>query len=362
MSQGLPNINIAFRSEAVASIARMAKGIVAVIVRDAMVAQPDTPSFYALGSVLELPTALGQINRDFVSQAFLGYVSQPRRVLLYVLPDDAADISDALTFLVTQVFDYLVCPPDVSPADVALAVAWIKAERQNHNAIYKAVLPNAAADHEAIVNFTTEGIEVGDKTYTAAGYCSRIAGLLAGTPIAISATFATLPEVRNVVRLTQDEGDAAVDAGEFILIHDGQKVKTGRAVNSLQTLTADHGAPFQKIKIVEIVDIIQHDLRRAIADNYIGKRSNSYDNKLVLVTAIQVYFDQMERDDVLGRNTSEVDIDTAEQELYLRSIGVDTSDMTAQQIREANTGSEVFILSNISILDAMEDVSVVVNI
>ncbi|MFR1215373.1 MAG: hypothetical protein ACLSCV_12330 [Acutalibacteraceae bacterium] len=36
-----------------------------------------------------------------------------------------------------------------------------------------------AADSEAIVNFTTDSIAVGEKTYQANAFCSRIAGLIA---------------------------------------------------------------------------------------------------------------------------------------------------------------------------------------
>ena len=55
----------------------------------------------------------------------------------------------------------------------------------------------------------------------------------------ISCTYAPLPEVSDVGRLTREAMDAAVDAGKFILFHDGEKVKVARGVNSLQTTTQD---------------------------------------------------------------------------------------------------------------------------
>lgn len=78
-----------------------------------------------------------------------------------------------------------------------------------------------------------------------------------GTPMTISCTYAPLPEVSDVGRLTREAMDAAVDAGKFILFHDGEKVKVARGVNSLQTTTQDKGDAWKKIKMVEVMDMIQ---------------------------------------------------------------------------------------------------------
>lgn len=47
---------------------------------------------------------------------------------------------------------------------------------------------NAAADDEGIINFATDNIEVGAKTYTTAELCCRIARILAGLLLHLSAT------------------------------------------------------------------------------------------------------------------------------------------------------------------------------
>ena len=75
--------------------------------------------------------------------------------------------------------------------------------RDNNEHKILAILPNCDADHEGIINFTTNGIVSGDKTYTAAKYCSRIAGILAGTPLTISATYAPLNELDDCERKTK---------------------------------------------------------------------------------------------------------------------------------------------------------------
>ena len=82
---------------------------------------------------------------------------------------------------------------------------------------------NAAADDEGIINFATDNIEVGAKTYTTAEFCCRIAGILAGLPLNRSATYYTLPEIESITESETPDDD--VDNGKLILINDGTKTK-----------------------------------------------------------------------------------------------------------------------------------------
>ena len=166
----------------------------------------------------------------------------------------------------------------------------------------------------------------------------------------------------DIGRLTREEMDDAIDDGELILVHDGAKVKLGRGVNSLTTTTQEKGEAFRKIKIVETVDMIKNDIRLTAQDNYIGKYANSYDNKCLLIMAIKGYLEELERSGILERGTSVVEIDLEAQEGYLKSSGADTGSMTEQEIKEANTGSRVFLRASIRILDAIEDIDLDITI
>ena len=57
-----------------------------------------------------------------------------------------------------------------------------------------------------------------------------------------------------------------------------------------------------------------------------------------------------------------VDIDVDSQEQWLTAQGIDTSGMSEQEIREADTGSHVFLLVRCKILDAIEDIDIKVEI
>ena len=350
---GLPSIVIAFKSTAAAAIQKSEKGVVALILKDAKAG-----GGHSMTNVTQIPTELGKNNQAYIQRAFTGYVNPPRKVLAYVLPADAAELTDALAWLATQVFDYLAGPPDITEAECGTVASWVKSRRLNDHAVCKAVLPDTAADSEAVVNVTTEDIEAGGELFTPGEYCSRVAGLIAGTPMTIACTYAPLPEVSDIKRLTREEMDAAIDAGRFILYHDGEKVKVGRGINSLVTTTQEKGAMFKKLKVVEALDMIQNDIRTTCEDHWVGKYSNSYDNKLLLCTAIKGYLRTLELEGILEDGGSTVAVDVAAQEAYLQGVGTDTSKMNEQQIKEANTSDKVFLAISLKVLDAIEDIKI----
>lgn len=355
---GLPNINIEFKTAGITAIGRSQKGTVALILRDD---GENTAGAHILTGAAEIPKGLSQENREYVQRAFIGYVSPPRQVILYVLGEAAENLSEATKYLSTVQVDYVAGPESCTKEEAQELALWVKTSRQN-DLIPKAVLPATPADSEGVVNFTATDIQAGEKTYTTAQYCSRIAGLIAGTPMTISCTYAPLPEVTDVKRLPKTELDAAVERGEFVLFHDGEKVKVGRGVNSLVSTNQDKGPAFQKLKLVEAVDMMRADIRKTAQDSYIGKFANSYDNKCLLITAVQGYFETLELEGILDKGKSQVGIDIPRQEAYLKSTGVDTTAMTLQKIKEANTAAQVFLAAGVKILDAIEDINLEITI
>ncbi len=364
----MPTLTVLFQQRAQTAIARSQKGVAALIVRDALTAG----QAWALTSTGQIPEKLGKENQEAIRRVFKGGVNPPRKVLVYCLGAEdtlEAEESDpqaeearpgsgaaALRWLGTQRFDYLAGPADLGEAEAAAIQEWIIRKREDDHVIFKAVLPHTAANNEGIVNFTASGIQAGGDVFDAAAYCGRVAGLIAGTPMKQSVTYAALPEVEDIRRLSSLEEDEAVGRGELILTHDGEKVKFGRGVNSLTTTTG-RSEVWRKIKIVELLDLLQWDLRLAIQDNYIGKFQNSYDNKLLLITAVKLYLQALAKDQLIEEDFV-CDIDVEAQDAYLQSVGVATAEMTEQQIREANTGTYVFLAVDIKPIDAIEDVRI----
>ena len=363
-----PRVSVSFTELGISAITRGDKGTVALIVRDGAVQAP-----FAITQASQVPAVLGKDTQDYIKRTFLGYVTPPKKVIVYVMaPDQAAPaaegeapaaggITEALDYMAAQVFDYICGPADCTAAEAAEIASWVKSQRLNNAAKYKAVLPNHRADNYAIVNFTGDAMTDGTTVWATAAYCSRIAGLLAGTPMKISATYAPLPELSDCARLTREESDTAVGAGELALRWDGRKVKLDRAVTSLVTTSQGMLDSFKKIKIVEIMDLMRTDITSTAEDEYVGKYANSYDNKMLLVTAVRGYFMGLEQSALVQPGYT-VDIDVEEQEQFLASKGVNTEELSGQELREADTGSHVYLKVRCKILDAIEDIDVSVEI
>lgn len=350
-----PLVSVTFTELGISAITRGDKGTVALIVRDEAELAP-----FTISQASQTPEKLGKETQDYIKRTFLGYVNPPKKVIVYVLFADGR-LADALDYMAAQVFDYICGPADCTAEEAADIASWVKSQRLNNGAKFKAVLPNHPADNYAIVNFTGDAMTDGATVWPTAGYCSRIAGLLAGTPMKIAATYAPLPELSDCARFTKEESDEAVGNGELALRWDGRKVKLDRAVTSLVTTSQGMLDSFKKIKIVEIMDLIRTDITATAEDEYVGKYANTYDNKLLLITAIRGYFMGLEQSQLVQPGyTVDLDVDAIEQ--YLMSRGANTGEMTERQLREADTGSHVFVKVRCKILDAIEDIAIKVEI
>ncbi len=351
---GMPSISITFTELAASAVKRGERGIIAMVLKESTVPE-NNPIVCA--SAVDVPKTLSEANQEQIKMALIGYVNAPSKVIVYVIAKEAegekADYTPAFDFLRTIKYNYLVIPTAETDGICQDVVSYVKTERTNSNLI-KAVLPNTTADTEAVINYTTAKAVENDKEYTTEQYCARIAGIIAGTPLSISCTYAPLPELTDCSRLSKAEMDAAVDAGKFIIWWDGEKVKTARGVNSLTTLTSEKNSQFQKIKIVEAMDMIASDIRMTAEDTYLGKYANSYDNKCLLLSAIGNYFDGLQKDSVLSSYTLGIDVDA--NRAYLKGKGVDVDAMSDDEIKQANTGTYVFLTAKLSILDAIEDI------
>lgn len=360
-SIGLPSLTITFQKAARAAANRSKKGFVGVFVRDTQ-----AQGAHQLTNAAGIPTELGEANRAYLSRAFTGTDrGQPSKVVAVVIApgtEDTTALEAGLKLIENQSLDYIAPPPDVTEAEKTLLETWVKERRKNYFT-EKLVEANPAAppDDMGVISFTeTDGaIAAGKTTYTAAEYASRMAGVLAGIPMGMSCTYAPLEELTAVTPRSETEQKTAINGGNLILIHDGQVAKIARGVNSLTTVPATGNADWSRIKIVEGMDLITYYLRTTIQGQYIGRFPNTYDNKCLLLTAIREYFAYLESAGVLNPGESWAEIDLEAQERWLKAQGVETADLTEQQLKEYQTGSWVFIKCGGRLVDAMEDFQVI---
>lgn len=405
-----PKINIKFIDAAKETITRANRGTVALLVADAAPEGVSNP--FDVVTVSDIPNEISDSTKEQIKMALKGYEGiTPAKIIVYcmnqpycytieeLLEMSAADLwklaekegyemrvdkgaeadvvaneilywqtekspealTKALRVFETIRFTYMVIP-NITTSGMQKQVAdWIIKQREINKV--KVVLPNHAGDNEGIINYGNDKNVVAETTvvngeeiitevqYTAEQFCARIAGLLAATPSSYSATYAPLSDVVDCSKI--EDRDQAADKGRFIIFNDGEKIKTSRAVNSLQKTTDTKGDAFKKIRIVEIMDLICNDIRKLTEDEYLGKYPNVYDNKCILISAIDEYLNELERGNMLSSHTVEIDVDA--QREYLKSKGKDVTKMTEEEITKATTGSKVFITGTVAIVDTIED-------
>lgn len=352
-----PKIDITFIEKAKTIIERGERGIVGLILKEQIDERLDETSTNDKSFIVQfesdIPEWITDFNKEQIKLTLIGNVTAPKMVICYVI-NDVSEYNDALAYIKKSKATILAVPTVLTDGMIDTVVSFIKSTREEEHKKIIVVLPfSKTEDYEGIVGCDFEAIS-NDRVYSNEEYCSRIAGLIAGTPLNQSITYATLSDLTDCNRLKEREMDTAVDEGKLILMNDGEKVKVVRGVNTLQSTTKTKGESFKKIKIVSIMDLIYDDILISMRDDYIGKYNNDYDDKCVLMTAINNYFLSLIGDGLITEGKVEIDINAMRE--YLKKKGEDVLEMSEKDIKEANTGSIVYFRGTVKIPDAIEDI------
>lgn len=361
---GLPEISVYFKEKGIAAIESAKRGIILLLLNDASV---QAVTKYTVFDNDDIPETLSEDNKKQIELALIGYQTTPYKIVVLAFPKTGrtADINAKLKAAEALKFTYLVYPEATTEESTTIAT-WIKTQRSQKDNKVKAVLFKTAADNEGIINVTNEYFEVKTKKYTGQQYLSRIAGLICGTPATIACTFAPLPEVTGVEFVDRETLDRRIDAGEFVVFDDGEKIKVARGVNSYVTTVQDKGKSFKKIKLVELMDMVHDDIKKTAEDNYLGKYANSYDNRCLLITAINGYFLELEANSLAEKGKNNCSIDVEATKIYLMKNGRKTKEELKQMkeidIKYENIGDNVFLTAEMSLLDAIETIKLPIHI
>jgi hypothetical protein len=350
MVQTQPKFKVQFKELAVLAIQRQQRGSVVLILKDETT-ENDKIIYRGLGEVKKEDYTADNFNR--LTLAFLG---NPSKVIV-IKAGSKYEITEVLAKL-DYFNNYTLCYPEADETEMTAIQNYIKGVRAKNN-YSRAVLGNATSpDAEYIINFATTDIQAkvnGEvKTFTAGDYTCRVAGALSGLAPSRSLTYFELPEI--VEAPLSAEVDVDVKAGKLIVLHQDGSYKFGRAINSLVTLTDGVTEAFQKIRVLDIMDMIANDIVTTFRTGYVGKYTNNFTNKNRLISAINAYLLGLANEGLLeAENDNAVYISAEKTKLYLEGKGVDTSEMTYNELIRANTGSQVFLDGVCSPTDAMED-------
>lgn len=351
---GMSNITVTFRTAGETLTERNSRGSIFMILRGAVPASNPV----TITEEGEIPSSVSKENSRYIKMALKGAKTAPKKVTVYFVGLEA-EITDALAFAAVHYFDYIVMPTVKSDGLTDTIKDWVIAQKAFGNMI-RAVLPDCEADSQYVINFVTEAVITADGTFTAEQFCPRVAGIIAGTELSHSVTHTAIPEATDCTRLSTAAMDEMVNAGKLFVFFDGEKVKLSRGVNSLQTLSAEQNEQFKKIKPVETMVKIRQDLIRLSEDGYIGKYANTYSNRCILLAVFGDYFDGCMTDGLIS--SYEVSFNVLAIKNAMKKANIDYSDMSDEQIVAYDFGTGVYISAKIRILDAIEDVDMLIEI
>jgi len=346
---GLPIFSIKFTTKAIEAIGLSARGFVAIAIKDATATALSTKTY---SNLAEIPSGTyDDKNYSLIESVFKGSPTKVK-VIVGADPSTFADIQ-ALVMQNAFDIDYFVAPDYV--ADNTAIISFITSKRDS-GAKIKGVLVSTGSDKEYIID--TKITNAKDENDTVLpNQEARVAGIVAGLSPTRSATYFVVNEVETVDEHL--DPDSEIDNGLLIYINDGEKVKIARGVNSFVSLTPEKGALFSKIKNVETMDMISFSVRKVVQDDYVGKFTNSLDNKNLIVTAVNQFLGTLAKENYLNPSfNNECILDLAEHLAYAERNGVDTTGFSETQIKKIDTGDNLYLIINCRLLDTIEDVSI----
>ena len=191
-------------------------------------------------------------------------------------------------------------------------------------------------------------------------YVPTILGMLAGLPMTRSATSFLCGNLKEVSIF--DEIDDVIDKGGFCLYKDEGDIRVARACTSLEEITQDETEDMKDIIIIESMDLMRDDIYSTFK-KWIGKYKNKYDNQVLFFTAINAYFKELEKEDILDKeydNYSEVDVEA--QRLAWLGVGKkEVEEWDDEKVKKSTFKKKVFMKAKIKILNAVEDFKFTIN-
>lgn len=351
---GRPTIDVVFKQLANTAIARSARGIVVLVIRDETNTTFETLELNFLSDLKS--EMFSPDNLDLIKDCFFG---GPSKVII-IRVDEDGELQTALSIASGLSFDYIGCT--FSQADQTVLSNWIKEQAQLKKTFKGITWGTTLADHECVINLCNLKVKFADNRGEQSGekYIPSLLGILAGLPLNKSATYF---KCSNLVSVTEPlDIDLKINEGNLVLFKDEGFVKIAAGVNTLVTLSANKFEDMKQIGFVEAMHIIVKDIKSTFKE-WVGNYKNKYDNQVLFITSVRAYFKTLEGADVLDNQyQNTVDVNVTAQRLAWQSIGKDTSLWDDQQVKNNSYKRSVFLLGDIKILGAIENLALDLNL
>lgn len=306
-----PGMYINFENAALANITGGALGIVGLPVFSYTGGTAVAGKFYKVGSEAVAIELVGSDGAKSVVRVLQGGAAE---VLVYAVPEVVEPATASQQFetirgeFEAREFTVFVYPTDVDTLEQTATKSWVARNREEGKHFLYVAGGDTLADadisignaqsvllsDEYIVNLVN-GVVLPDGTeVSSAEYAPYIAGLIAGTPVNKAITYSELPVADVTKRLKNSEINTALTSGSLVLVKVGDKVRIEQGVTTDSDAT-ERG----KIRKARARQAIATDIPATARDRYIGKVDNNPAGQASLISAVKLYLETMENNNVL---------------------------------------------------------------
>ena len=385
MAIGLPNVQVIFKGLANTAVVRSSRGVACLILKDNTGLEVLASKTKKEKSTEEDIKVMSIIEQDKIVKEYKGftevesadYTTENYKIIEDVFLTDIAKlfvikIPNEKTFddikpFINREINWIAYIGETADEQKKLA-DFVKLENKTRTKRLKAIcynLQEAAADDMHIVNFVNESVTKADGTSLVGyKYLGRLLGVLAGCGMDMSVTYTVLSDLKGIKEIGDTEAiNEAIGKGKFVLINDDDGVRIARGVNSLQTNDKEHTEDMKYITIVEAMDLMYEDIVNTFKKVYLGQFKNSYDNQVLFMSAINSYFRDLAKEEILDpnyNNTTFVDVEK-QREIWISNGKVEAQNWSDIEVKNNTFRTNVYLQSNVKFLNAMEDLLFIVN-
>ena len=387
MAIGLPKVDVIFKGLANTAVVRSGRGIACLIIKDntgmdtleLSKAKKETlvneeelkaKSVITENKILKQYKGFTEVesadyteeNYKIIEDVFLTEINK-----LYVIKIPNDKTFDDIKPFIKKDINWIAYIGETREEQKKLA-DFVKLENKSRSKRLKAIcynLQEAEADDMHIVNFVNASVIKADgKSLVGYKYLGRLLGVLTGCRMDMSVTYNILSDLNSVEQIGDTDAiNEAIGKGKFVLINDDDGVRIARGINSLQKNDKEHTEDMKYITIVEAMDLIYEDIINTFKQVYLGRFKNSYDNQVLFISAINSYFRDLAREEILDpnyNNISFVDIEK-QRETWIENGKLEATNWSDIQVKNNTFRTNVYLQANVKFLNAMEDLLFIVN-
>ncbi|APF23379.1 phage tail sheath C-terminal domain-containing protein [Clostridium butyricum] len=347
-----PNIDIAFKQKATSSIEKSERGIAILILKNDETS--GCPDYAVYKEVTEYETVKDKYNAENQKAITDVFTFPPSKVIVV----NSDTVSNALIEIEKNIPTGWITVENGTSEDFATLTSWTKSKEAKKRT-YKAITYNTTStDCKHIVNNTNPKVEFIDNRgkVDAIQYLPSLLGIAAycgGNNR--SMTYFKCTNLKSVEGFS--DIDVELAKGNLVMFNDTDCVRICQGINTLITYdgeTATEDMSF--IETVEVMDMIQDDIRDVFKETYLGTYKNKLDNQILFISSINSsYFSELMDKDRLDpeyENVASINVET-QRKAWIASGKTEANDWDDAKVKNSTFKRDIYLAGDVKILGSM---------